>query len=301
MSAAAGRSSGHIAGWMDAFVGEGSRGSCARCRAVRTSFSDMRIVRHHDYVASRKRRARIFSVVGFVTLSASLFVAWYPSMLLLAYVAMLAGFIMFNMGMQQLGKWTRNPRNDQLLDHRMKSLSDRITLVHYAQYGNPVIEHVAVHPGGVTVLTAREVDGTVEKRGARWRRKGGLFRRLFSFSGPQVGNPSYETEENIRRVSAYLEEQGISADVGGAVVFVHPNVELDIEDPDFPVLHGDEVDDFLMDQETDPDFTQEERERLLELLAAGEEFESARANTPGSRRPRPVKRVAAPKTRAKAQ
>ncbi len=240
-------------------------------------------------------------MVGFLMLTASLFVAWYPSMLLFAYIAMLAGFIMFNMGMQQLGKWTRNPRNDQLLDHRMNSMSDRYTLVHYAQYGNPVIEHVVVHPAGVTVLTAREVDGTIEKRGGRWRRKGGLFRRLFSFSGPQVGNPSFETDESIKRVEKFLEEQGVDAEVDGAVVFLHPKVELDIEDPDFPVLHADEVDDYLEDHEPDPDFTQEERESLIEILASGEEIESARANKQGSRRPRPVKRVAAPKVKEKAQ
>src|SRR5699024_1490040 len=112
--------------------------------------------------------------------------------LLFAYVAMLAGFIMFNMGMQQLGKWTRNPRNDQILDHRMNSMSDRFAMVHYAAFGKPVIEHAVVHPAGVTILTAQEVEGTIQQRGARWKRKSGMFRRLFSFSGTQVGNPSFE-------------------------------------------------------------------------------------------------------------
>lgn len=261
----------------------------------------MRIIRHNDYVAARKRRARIFSLVGFLTLTASLFVAWYPNMLLLAYVAMLTGFIMFNMGMQQLGKWSRNPRNDQILDHRTNSLSDRFALVHYAQYGKPVVEHLAVHPGGVTVLTAREVDGTIQKRGARWKRKGGMFRRIFSFSGPQVGNPDFETEENVKRVAAYLEENDISAEVEGAIVFIHPKAVLEIEDPDYPVLHGDEVDAFISDQEADPEFTPEAREQLLELIAAGEEIESARAQKQGTRRPRPVKRVAAPRVKAKAK
>lgn len=261
----------------------------------------MRIVRHNKYISQRKKRARIFALVGFLLLSTSLLIAWYPDYLLLAYVAMLSGFILFNMGMQQVGKWTRNPRNDQVLDIRMKGLSDRVTLVHYAQLGKYNIEHIAVHPGGLVLLTTKEVDGTIEKRKGRWRRKGGVFRRLFSFSGPQLGNPGFETEEGVKRVGAWLAEQQMEVDVEGAIVFVHPGTELDIEDPDYPVLHGEELPAFFHDLPADPDFTSEERDRIIELLAAGESVEKESVRAQGSRRPRPVKRVAAPKVKAKSQ
>lgn len=261
----------------------------------------MRIVRHKAFIAERKKRARLFAILGFLLLSGSLFMAWYPNMLLLAYVFMLTGFILFNMGMQQVGKWTRNPRNDQILDHRMASLSDRVTLVHYAEVGKGRIEHLAVHSGGVTVLTAREVDGKIQKRGNRWTKKGGLFRRMFSFSGPQLGNPSFETDESVKRVNAWLEGKGVDADVQGAIVFLHPNADLDIEDPDYPVLLADEVELFLNDLPVDDGFSQDVRERIIAELASGEEFETAQMKKQGTRRPRPVKRVAAPKTKAKAK
>lgn len=257
----------------------------------------MRIVRHNAYISERKRRARLFSLFGFLLLSGSLLIAWYPDYLLVAYVAMLGGFILFNMGMQQLGKWTRNPRNDQILDHQMKNLSDRVTLIHYAPFGKHRIEHVAVHPGGLVVLTAREVDGTIKKRRSSWKRKGGLYRRLFSFSGPQVGNPSFETDANVRRAEEFLAENQMEVDVEGAIVFVHPRVELDIEDPDYPVLHGDEVDEFIRGLPPDESFTREERERIVELLSAGERVETPQVQKQGSRRPRPVKRVAAPRAK----
>jgi hypothetical protein len=257
----------------------------------------MRIVRHNAHISERKRRARIFSFFGFLLLAGSLLIAWYPEFLLFAYVAMLGGFILFNMGMQQLGKWTRNPRNDQFLDHQMKSLSDKVTLIHYPQFGKHIIEHVVVHPGGLLVLTAREVDGTIEKRGTRWRRKGGLYRRLFSFSGPQVGNPSFETDANVKRAEDFLAEHQMEVDVEGAIVFVHPRAELDIEDPDYPVLHGDEVAEFIRDLPADETFTREERERIVELLSIGELVETPQAQKQGARRPRPVRRVAAPRAK----
>jgi hypothetical protein len=261
----------------------------------------MRIVRHQAFIAERKKRARLFAILGFLLLSGSLFMAWYPNMLLLAYVFMLTGFILFNMGMQQIGKWTRNPRNDQILDHRMAGLSDRVTLVHYAQVGKSRIEHMAIHPGGVAVLTAREIDGRIQKRGNRWTKKGGIFRRMFSFSGPQLGNPSFETEQGVKQVEAWLDQQGVATDVQGAIVFLHPKADLDIQDPDYPVLLADEVDLFLSDLPADETFQTDARERVIAELAAGEEFETAQAKNQGTRRPRPVKRVAAPKTRAKAK
>jgi len=250
----------------------------------------MRIVRHNAFVKQRKRQARLFSFLGFLILTSSLLIAWYPDLLLLAYVAMLAGFILFNMGMQQLGKWTRNPRNDQLIDHHLKGLNDRYTTIHYAAFGKHRAEHIVVHPGGLLVVTAREIDGLIEKQGNRWRRKGGLFRRFFGFSGPQLGNPSYETEATIGRVEAFLEQEQLEVDVAGTIVFVHPKAELQIEDPDYPVLHGDELARFLQDLPADTTFSIQERDRLIELLAAGENVEQPQ---PVARRRRPVRRRAA--------
>ena len=229
----------------------------------------MRIIRHQDHIRRRKRQARLFAFLGFIILTSSLLIAWYPDRLLFAYVAMLAGFILFNMGMQQLGKWSRTPRNDQLLDHYLKSLGDRYTVVHYAPVGKTRIEHLIVHPGGVLVVTAREIDGIIEQRGPRWRRKGGLFRRLFGFSGPQLGNPSFETDAAVNAVRSYLEREQLEVDVEGAIAFLHPKVELDVQEPDYPVLFGDELAGFVQGLPADVSFSREERDRLLEMLAAG--------------------------------
>lgn len=258
----------------------------------------MQIVRHAQYIKDQKRRGRWLALVGFILLSGSLFVAWYPSLLIAAYVAMLAGFVMFNMGMQGIGKWSRDPRNDQLIDHRLKGLSDRNTVVHYARPGGKVVEHLLVYPGGVMVLTAKEIDGKISQRRQSWRKAGGAFRRMFSFSGPQLGNPSFETENAIKRVEGFLAENQLEADVNGAIVFVHPKAELDIEEPDFPVLHGEELEEFVREQPADPTFTEDERVRVVELFSAGQKVETPTVER-ASRRPRPVKRVAAPKAKSK--
>jgi hypothetical protein len=258
----------------------------------------MQIVRHIQYVKDRKRRGRWLALLGFILLSGSLLIAWYPELLIIAYVSMLTGFVMFNIGMQGIGKWSRNPRNDEILDHRMKGLSDRHTLIHYPNVGGKVVEHLLVYPGGLLVITAKEVDGKISQVRKSWKKSGGLLRRMFSFSGPQVGNPSLETDASIARVESFLAENQLESEVLGAVTFLHPKAELSVQEPDLPVLHGEEMEEFVRELPSDPTFSEEERDRLVELLSRGEKVEMPTVER-SSRRPRPVKRVAAPKTKAK--
>ncbi len=249
----------------------------------------MRTIRHNGYVQQRKWRSRWIAFIGFAILTSSLWIALNPSMLLPAYAAMFVGFILFNMGMQQVGKWSRNPRNDQLLDAQMKSLGDRYTLVHYPPVGKHKVEHVLVYPGGLLVITAKEIEGTIEATGSRWRKKGGGIRRIFGFSGPQLGNPSSETDAALAEVEQFLEQNQLELEVEGIIAFVHPRAELDVTNPDYPVLHGEEVAGFVQSLATDPSFSTAERDRVIALLGEGETVEQLVVQT----RRRPVKRKAA--------
>jgi hypothetical protein len=247
----------------------------------------MRIIRHNGYIDSKKRRARWIAFFGFILLTSTLWIALNPSMLIPAYIAMFVGFIIFNVGMQQVAKWSRNPRNDQFLDALLRDkLSDKYVLLHYAPIGNRKAEHLLLHPGGLLNITMRDLNGTIVERGMRWTRKGLGLRRIFSFSGPQLGNPSMETEQGIKEVEAYLAERQLEFDVNGSIVFFHPEVELDIEDPVFPVLHGDELSLFIKDLEPDPTITRTETDAFLEPLMEGEKVEAPKVAT----RRRPVRR-----------
>jgi hypothetical protein len=247
----------------------------------------MRIVRHNGYIESRKRRARWTAFLGFLLLTSTLWIALNPSMLIPAYIAMFIGFIIFNMGMQQVGKWSRNPRTDQFLDALLRDkLGDKYVLLHYAPIGSHKAEHLLAHPGGLLAITMRDLDGTVTERGMRWSRKGLGLRRLFSFSGPQLGNPGMDTQNAVKEVETYLAEHQNEMDVTGTIVFFHPEVELDIEEPVFPVLHGDELPLFIRDLEPDPSLSRGEIDAFLEPLMEGEKVEVPQVQT----RRRPTRR-----------
>lgn len=247
----------------------------------------MRVIRHNGYIKSRKRRARWMAFLGFLVLTSTLWIALNPDLLLPAYIAMLGGFLLFNLGMQQVGKWSRNPRNDQFLDALLRDkLSDKYALVHFAPIGKRKAEHLLSYPGGLLAITLRELDGTIVNKGTRWSRKRVGLRRLLSFSGPQLGNPGMDTQLAISETETFLAEHDLEVDVDGVVVFFHPEVELDVESPEYPVLLGDELAPFIRDLESDEFLTAAEREATMELLVEGEDVEMPTQHT----RRRPVRR-----------
>jgi hypothetical protein len=251
----------------------------------------MRVVRNIGHVKRRKRAARLTALLGFIVLAAALALGFVPQLFWLAYLLLFLGFIIFNMGMQQVGKWNRGPkyRNDSLLDQKLAPFSDKYVLIHYPKLGEKVVEHLLVHPGGVLVITARELAGDVSVHGNRWRLGGSPLRRLFRFSGPQLGRPAEETRKSIETVEQYLNEHQLEVDVDGAVVFVNPRANLEVEDPEFDVLTADDLPDLVRDLSPDETIRQAEHRRLIDLLSTGEELET----TARTRTRRPVRKKAA--------
>lgn len=255
----------------------------------------MRIVRNVGYVQRRKRYARLSALCGFLLLAGTFFIALRPDYLLLAYALLFGGFILFNMGMQQVGKWSRTPRNDQMIDQRLASLGERFTLVHYAQIDKKVVEHLLIHPGGVLVLTAKELAGNITGKNGRWRKGGTGLRRIFGFSGPQIGQPSLETTQAIAAVEAALAGAQLEVDVSGVIVFLNPRAEVSVADPDFPVIYADEIGLFIRDLPEDDSLRPNDRTALTEILSTGEQMEVT-GGPQTRRRPvrkRPVRKKAA--------
>lgn len=252
----------------------------------------MRIIRNVEYVRRRKRIARLASLIGFLLLGSTFLLIFKPDLVLMAYAILFTGFIVFNFGMQQLGKWSRTPRNDEALDARLKGLPDaKYTMIHYPRIGKRVVEHVLVHPGGLLVITARELAGNVSVRDKRWRKTGGGFTRFFAMSGPQLGNPTADLEQDVDALESLLSEKELDVDIYGAVVMLNDRVELETEDPAYPAMKADVLVPFINAMEPDDTFRQAERDAVVAALASGAGFEIEAAKT--TRRPVRVKRRAA--------
>ncbi|HEY8445751.1 MAG TPA: nuclease-related domain-containing protein [Thermomicrobiales bacterium] len=263
----------------------------------------MRIIRDIGHVKRQKRQARWAAFFGFLFLVGTfpLVFLWgsQPNLILFSYLLLFTGFVMFNYGMQQIGKWSntqRHPRADLALDSALKGLPDKYVLIHYAKVGKKVVEHMLIHPGGILVITTRDYPGKVKARGNRWRRAGLGLTRLFGMSGPQLGNPSLETDQAIAAVEKALEEAELDVVVDGAIVFLVRTVELDVEDPDYAVMLLDHLEGFVRGLEPDESLTAPKREALIALLGKGEELEQPQSRY--ARRPVKVKRRVAERARS---
>jgi hypothetical protein len=253
----------------------------------------MKVYRDLAYVKKRKRMAIVTSLAGVALLGASYFLVFTGGQsemrALFAYVPLLAGIIMFHLGMQQIGKWNRAQRNDVILDTLLKDLGERYTLVHYPKIGDRTVEHALVYPGGVLTITARELPGGVSFRDGRWRKINQGLSRFFGMGGAFLGNPSADATNDVKAVTGVLTENHMDAEVDAVVAFINPRVTIDVEEPDFPVTNGEGLVSYVASLPAQPPLQPAERQRLVEVLTAQGTFETPLAAPTR----RPVKRRAA--------
>ena len=251
----------------------------------------MKVYRDLEYIKKRKRLATLTSIAGVALLGSAFWLASTggQSGVFIAYIPLLAGTIIFHLGMQQVGKWNRAQRNDVILDALLQDLGERYSLIHYPRIGNRTVEHALVYPGGVLTITARDLPGGVAYRDGRWRKVGQGISRFFGMGGAFLGNPTTDTAADIEALNQLLAQDQSVVDVDGVVAFLNPKVTLDIVEPDFPVTNADGLRPYIASLSTDAGLQVTDRRRVIELLTRDGSFEVPEAAPTR----RPVKRRAA--------
>lgn len=245
----------------------------------------MKVYRDLAYVKRRKRRATLSSVLGVALLGSAFWLASTTGQngILIAYVPLLAGTIIFHLGMQQVGKWNRAQRNDVIIDSLLKDLGERYTLVHYATLGKKVVEHTLVYPGGVLAIVARELPGTIGYDNGRWRKIGQGLSRFFGMGGAFLGNPSQDASNDIAELNSLLAGLDLPQDADAVISFLNPRAKLDVNEPDFPVTNGEGLKPFISALPVDPDLRTSDRQEIVHALTAQGTFETP--DTEPTRRP----------------
>jgi len=201
---------------------------------------------------------------------------YIPRLFIPGYAILILGFITFNMGMQQMTKWSRHPRPDEVLVDALRRLNDRFTLVNFPGVGRGRPEHVLVYPGGLIVINTREVSGKVKVNGNSWSRPGGnKIWMLIGMSGPQLGNPTVENEHDQTVLKSILEERGLAGgdSIDGIVAFLNPKVELDVESSELTVVTTDSLLRAVRELSSESVLPTKERELIVAVLAEGENVE----------------------------
>jgi hypothetical protein len=235
----------------------------------------MRVIRNNGYLNRRRRISRWTVFFGVLGLGLAMVMVLQPNLIIPAYGVLIVGFLVFNAGMQQITKWNRRPRADEVLDQLLRRLNDRYALVHYPQMGGWRPEHVLVSPSGMTVITTRAVPGEIAVEGERWSRKGNWFVRFFGLGGPQLGNPTIENVRQREALYEYLTLNDLPGkdDIEGVIVFLNPRSEIDIVQSDISVATADNLLSIIRDLGSETNLANDDRKEILTALAQGDDIE----------------------------
>ncbi|MEX2425963.1 MAG: nuclease-related domain-containing protein [Thermomicrobiaceae bacterium] len=235
----------------------------------------MRVVRNNGYLKRRQRISRWTVFFGVLGLGVAMVMVLQPELIIPAYGVLIVGFLVFNAGMQQITKWNRRPRADEVLDQLLRRLNDRYAIVHYPQLGGWSPEHLLISPSGIVVITTRAVPGEIEVEGDRWTRKGNWFVRFFGLGGPQLGNPTVENVRQRESVEEYLTLHGLPGKehVDGAIVFLNPRSDIEVAESDISIATAEQLLSTIRDLGSETNLANDDRKEILNELSQGDDVE----------------------------
>ena len=208
----------------------------------------MKVVIDEKLVKRNAKIGQVLTIVSLGTLGAGMFVTFQrPEMLGVSVGALLIGFLLSQIGIYFTNRWGRNPRPDEQISLALKGLDKRYALYHYQTPAS----HVLVGPAGVWVLIPKHQKGTITYRKNRWKQSGGgvLQSYLKIFAQEGIGRPDLEIESDVEGVEKYLGKmlpEGIECpEIKAALIFSHPEVDIQADDAPSPTLPAKKLKDMI--------------------------------------------------------
>ena len=191
----------------------------------------MKIITNDRMIKRNGRLGQIATIVGLLVLVGGMFVSFrYPTLAGLAWIALLIGFALSQIGLYFGNRWGRHPRPDEMVDQGLKGLNDQYSIYHYM---TPAA-HLLVGPSGLWVILPYYQTGKIVYEKGRWKQKGGGFmqRYLRVFAQEGVGRPDLEVPTEVQLVTKYLKKQLPDKEIpepSAALVFTSEKAELEVD------------------------------------------------------------------------
>ncbi len=205
----------------------------------------MEIIRDEERVAKMKKRSQQATLVGFLFLIGGFILVFIEiqNLILFQMIALLAGWILSQIGIYLAHRYARSPRPDEVLDQAVKPVGRNSKMYHFVLPA----PHVLLSPAGPIVFNLKYQSGDIYADGDKWRQKGIGFRRFFGQEG--LGNPAKETEKMIANLAGYIRENASGVDevpIGALIVFTSKDIKnLDVKESSIPAMHFSKVKGFL--------------------------------------------------------
>ena len=178
-------------------------------------------------------------IAGFVFINQSIFTGEAPPLwIVLAQALVLPvafGLTLASVRMTNL--WARQPRPEAAIPEGLKGLSTKSTLYNYLHFP---ARHVLICPQGIFAIVTRWHDSSFSVENDQWTSHQKIWSRIASairFDG--IGNPHRDAEKAVAKVKEFLTPIAPDVDVKPLIVFVEPDVQLNIKSTSIPVLYAD--------------------------------------------------------------
>ncbi len=262
----------------------------------------MKVYRNLSVIRSKEKRGRQVTLIGlgilFLGLLASFIPNWYPLepgmqpepgilgffqryWTFISFGALALGFIASNIGSYYINRFAARrwpgqkqiARPDEMLERSLKGFDDKYSLFLWSLSQS---NYLLVGPSGVYALNVKGDKGKVTVEGDRWREAFSIGRLFTSFTREGLGNPAREVQEDTEKIRELLRQgdaagklsvDSASVPVQGVVVFINPEISLNIVNPTVPVMEASELKKFLRENKSRPLNTAQVRD-VTEYLKA---------------------------------
>ena len=220
----------------------------------------MNIISNEKLIKRNAKIGQYTSLISLLVLGVGMYISFTkPEMFNISVGALLAGFVLSQVGIYFGNRWGRSPRPDELIDQGLKGLTKEYTMYHYS---SPV-PNVLVGPAGVWLIMPYHQQGEITYDGKRWKTKGGGFTQSYMrfFGQENISRPDLDVGAEADKLKRYLKKQMTEEQIPpilGAIIFTSANAEVQADNAPVPTLPLKKLKAFIRKQAKDAPLTPKE-------------------------------------------
>ena len=230
----------------------------------------MNIISNEKLIKRNAKIGQYTSLISLLVLGVGMYISFTkPEMFNISVGALLAGFVLSQVGIYFGNRWGRSPRPDELIDQGLKGLTKEYTMYHYS---SPV-PNVLVGPAGVWLIMPYHQQGEITYDGKRWKAKQGGFAQSYMriFGQENMSRPDLdagaEADKLKRHLKKHMDENEIPP-ILAALVFTSKNAEVQADDAPVPTMPLKQLKPFIRKQAKDALITKQEIDAVNKALQA---------------------------------
>jgi hypothetical protein len=227
----------------------------------------MQVYRNDFYIQKRAKLGRYANLGGMGILLFGLIVNLTMQVegMILSMLALIVGFVLYQVGMYYTLRFGRPERPDQILVKALKGFDNRYTLF---QFTSPA-GNVLVTPQACLVFTVKMQSGSIRYAGGKWKHELGWKKLFLWLAGDSLGNPTREAQIEVDQLARHIAKKlpGVEVSMQPVIVFANTAAEVDAGDSPIPAVHHKKLKDWLRGPGKAGNLGPAARDQLIGLLS----------------------------------